>query len=582
MIKLDRLLITFVFLLVSSLLGNVKAGYINIVNPIRISAYNPDPVASIKAQYTEVIKLGLPATWLVTFDVLDKPEMISELKKFNNDQEIGLFLEITANFAKKVGVDYHKTGSWHFANAVLLSGYTQEERIKLIDFVFEKYKLKLGNYPVSVGSWWTDSFSLSYMKEKYGVVADLGCSDQFSTDNYSLWGQPWSVPYYPSKLHTGIPAVFKDSLGVLRLQWAPRDPKYGYFDSLYSTQDYFTKPAKDFGYFKYLLSLYPNQVTIGLEGDLSPEVYKGIYKQQLEMIKDSNLIALTIKDYAKIHPDNLPKIQSDNAVWYQTSNYRIGMIDEKIIDLRRYLDIKEPYYERPNRENTLYINIPAVFDYMNDKNNYWDIGEARIKYDDTYFEIDFPKTKIPLSLLQSPYFRVSETVSGYKIEINDYKLKDYVFSDWSIETLHNFRSKRFWVRLLKGVGWDQFQKTKYLVSAEELLALNYLGAKASGKVLVYNNECLQCEYHSQYKPAVFANLRDYIGKYSNKKIIYDTSVFEELDRKKAKMILKNLDASYIYLAKYESYIEKLPFSPGDLGVEKIFENANTVIWEVVK
>ena len=81
---------------------------------------------------------------------------------------------------------------------------------------------------------------------------------------------------------------------------------------------------------------------------------------------------------------------------------------------------------------------------------------------------------------------------------------------------------------------------------------------------------------------MFANLRDYITKFSNKKIIYDKSVFIEPDRKKIKDLLNYLDIKYIYLTKYESYIERLPFSPGDLGVEKVFENANAAIWEVVK
>ncbi len=364
------LLISFFLLFVPK----SNAGYVTIVNPVRISAYNPDSVTSIKAQYAEVNNFNLPATWLLTFDVLDRPDMVLELKKFNKEQEMGLFLEITENFAKKAGVSYHKTGSWHFANAVLLSGYTQPERIKLIDTLFEKYKSIFGIYPSSVGSWWTDSFSLSYMREKYKIVADLGCSDQYSTDNYSLWGQPWSVPYYPSKFHSGMPTEQKDSIGVLRLQWAPRDPQYGYFDSLYSTQDYFTKPAKDINYFKYLLSLYPDQITIGLEGDFPAKIYSENYRQQLRVVKDLGLKAITMSELAMGFKPSLPVIKSTNSVWYQNTNYRIGIIDGRIVDLRRYIDIKEPYYERPNRENTLFINVPSVFDHMNDKSNIWNIG----------------------------------------------------------------------------------------------------------------------------------------------------------------------------------------------------------------
>ena len=219
---------------------------------------------------------------------------------------------------------------------------------------------------------------------------------------------------------------------------------------------------------------------------------------------------------------------------------------------------------------------------MNDKSNIWNIGNARTKFHDDYFEVEFPQSKIPRSLEKSPYFKVFKTSSGYKIQISSTKLNDLVVSDWSIETLHRIKSKRFLVRLLKGLGWDQFKRSKYLISADEQVALSFLSVKPSGKVLVYDNECLQCEYHSEYKPAVYSNLRNYVGKLAKKKLVYNSTIIESKDRIKAKEILNEFKIKYIYLAKYESYIEKLPFSPGDLGIEKIFENANAVVWEVVK
>ena len=110
----------------------------------------------------------------------------------------------------------------------------------------------MGYYPTSVGSWLTDSFSLAYMKEKYGITANLGCSDQFSTDGYKIWGQYWSTPFYQSKYHAGIPAsdIFV-KLDLVTIQWASRDPLNGYYSSLFSTQDYLlTRKNLDFEYFK--------------------------------------------------------------------------------------------------------------------------------------------------------------------------------------------------------------------------------------------------------------------------------------------------------------------------------------------
>lgn len=57
-------------------------------------------------------------------------------------------------------------------------------------------------------------------------------------------------------------------------------------------------------------------------------------------------------------------------------------------------------------------------------------------------------------------------------------------------------------------------------------------------------------------------------------------VFQAKTREEAKSELKKTKIKYVYLVKFESYSEKLPFSPGDLDVEKIFSNANAEIWRV--
>ena len=64
-VKWCWLLITFIIVVFSS--DVVQAGYVNIVNPVRISVYNPDPVASIKSQYSEINKLNLSST--LAFDL---------------------------------------------------------------------------------------------------------------------------------------------------------------------------------------------------------------------------------------------------------------------------------------------------------------------------------------------------------------------------------------------------------------------------------------------------------------------------------------------------------------------------------
>src|SRR3989344_4471235 len=141
--------------------------FISIVNPVRISSYTLNPASSLTAQYHETQIRNLPATWLLTYDALSSDSIFSVVSSMDNKQELGIFLEVTENASKESDVLYNKKDSWHRATSVFLSGYSTQDRKKLIDKVFSKFKERFGYYPVSVGGWWVDSFSLSYMREKY-------------------------------------------------------------------------------------------------------------------------------------------------------------------------------------------------------------------------------------------------------------------------------------------------------------------------------------------------------------------------------------------------------------------------------
>jgi len=144
--------------------------FITVVNPVRISLYSTNPSASLIAQYSEVKKRNLAATWLLTYDVISDSKVVSVTREMDKSQELGLFFEITPKIASAAGVIYNKTDSWHRANSVFLSGYSQKDRRELIDTIFGKFKDIYGYYPVSVGAWWIDSYSLEYMKNKYGEI----------------------------------------------------------------------------------------------------------------------------------------------------------------------------------------------------------------------------------------------------------------------------------------------------------------------------------------------------------------------------------------------------------------------------
>ncbi|QQG42228.1 MAG: hypothetical protein HYV90_02830 [Candidatus Woesebacteria bacterium] len=590
--------------------------FITVVNPVRISAYGGKPAEGMKSEYQIIRKNKISATWLMTYDAMQNPEVMSVARGMDKSQEFGIFVEVTPTFSEDSKITYHNTGSWHHAASVFLSGYAQEDRRVLIDKVFQTFKGKFGYYPKSVGSWWTDAYSLSYMKEKYGIIANLVCSDQYSTDGYQIWGQPWGLPYYPSKLYSAVPpSTIADKIDVVNLQWAPRDPLNGYTSSLYSTQDYLGAPIRqDVGYFQKLINIYMSmnkingfaQVTVGLESDLDPDGYKGEFAKQIEYVNSlttNGIKILTMADfstwYRQKFTDVSPsyKIESKDLLgknmqsfWYGSSKYRLFYIKDfdkkeiKILDLRIYNStLKDPYYDSPNFQFTLSENIPAVIDTVSNTDNIWILqGDFEIITDDDNFTIKGRGIKVPDFVKKSPLIDVIQTGSEVKIStIGELVPAGGIeIKDFSAEAIHFFRQKLAFFYLLTGRGWNYLTKVSYTIPQGEVYALLYLKSQPFGRVLVYDNECLQCSWHTEFKPPEFSNRRGYVGKYSGNPVVYNKSVFAAKTQTEAKKEFDKLHAKYVYLTKFEDYTEKLPFSPGDLNVEKIFSNANAEIWRV--
>ena len=160
--------------------------FITIVNPVRISRYSLNPIESLKNQYQIIKSNNMSASWLLTYDTFTYPNLSPVVKTFDNNQDIGILLEVTENSAKAAGINYNKTDSWHRSTSVFLTGYSQSDRVKFIDFVFNKFKADFGYYPTSVGAWWIDSYSLDLMQKRYGINANLVVADQLETDGYTI------------------------------------------------------------------------------------------------------------------------------------------------------------------------------------------------------------------------------------------------------------------------------------------------------------------------------------------------------------------------------------------------------------
>jgi hypothetical protein len=145
---------------------------------------------------------------LLQYDALMDGRYQTLLKGLSRDSfEIGGWWEIPQPLVEKAGMKWRGRYPWDWrANIGFSTGYTPEEREKLIDVYMADFLRVFGYYPKTVGSWFIDAHSLQYMHDKYHIVVSCNCKDQYGTDGYTLWGGYWNQAYYPSKINSYMPA----------------------------------------------------------------------------------------------------------------------------------------------------------------------------------------------------------------------------------------------------------------------------------------------------------------------------------------------------------------------------------------
>lgn len=306
---------------------------VNVVNPVRPrSLWIDKSIKPIMDQYEIVANSGVKATWLIQDEALLDEELMAYIKSMNIRQEYGVLLEITKDLAYRSRVYFEEERPWYDPGVVFLSGYVRDDRRKLIDKVMEDFRLGFGYYPKAVGAWWIDSYSLSYLEDRYGIRVALICADQMTTDNYGIWGQWWGYPYYPAKENILSPGDSK----VLIIQWALRDPALafdgeGWRVSNHSLQanDY-KSLGYDTEYFKKLAMVYFDQrnklgqITVGLETGIESVHFISEYKKQIEWLVTNKIEDLTMTEmsdrYYKVYGGNPERIYIGE--WLMTPDYR--------------------------------------------------------------------------------------------------------------------------------------------------------------------------------------------------------------------------------------------------------------------
>ncbi len=187
---------------------------VNIINFIRLlepreAAITQDVLYQTVVKQVQVMRqYKLGGTFLLQYDALMDPRYQQLLKSLPRDSfETGAWWEIPQPLVEKAGLKWRGRFPWDWhADVGFSTGYTPAERKQLVDVYMADFKQIFGYYPKSVCSWFIDAYSLSYMYEKYGIVASANCKDQYGTDGYTLWGGYWNQAYYASKLNSYMPA----------------------------------------------------------------------------------------------------------------------------------------------------------------------------------------------------------------------------------------------------------------------------------------------------------------------------------------------------------------------------------------
>ncbi len=187
---------------------------VNIVNFIRLleprdSAITEDVLyQTVVRQVSLMRRYRLRGTFLLQYDALMDPRYQKLLRSLPKDSiEVGAWWELPQPLIEKAGLKWRGRYPWDWrANVGFSTGYTPAEREKLIDAYMADFLRIFGVYPSTVGSWFIDAHSLSYLYSKYHIVASCNCKDQYGTDGYTLWGGYWNQAYYPSKINSYMPA----------------------------------------------------------------------------------------------------------------------------------------------------------------------------------------------------------------------------------------------------------------------------------------------------------------------------------------------------------------------------------------
>lgn len=382
---------------------------INIINFIRQTDYRVENSDSLLFEVVEkqidlLKKYDFPGTFLFQYDALINPEYQKLMKTRLSDKcEIGAWWEITQPHVEAAGIKWRGEHSWvSHANIAFTTGYTPQEREKLVDVYMAKFKEIYGYYPKSAGSWFIDSYTLTYMYEKYGIVASCNCKDQVGTDGYTLWGGYWNQAYYPSKANAYMPAQTEEcQIPVPVFRMLGSDPIYQYDTGLgrsrqgvISLEPVYRESGMSREWVEYFMeslvngpSLAFNYAQAGQENSFTWNAMKQGLEVQFPLfdsLQKSNKIKIeTLEQSGRWFKEQFPhtpptafttladiRNEDRKTVWFNSRYYRVNLLWEdksfRFRDIHLFDERFESEYFRKAGEGNqfFYFTLPIVDGFM--------------------------------------------------------------------------------------------------------------------------------------------------------------------------------------------------------------------------
>ena len=358
-------------------------------------------------ELTQLNEYGFRGTFLLQYDALVDSayqQLMREAKE--KGHEVGAWWEITEPHVRDAGMTWRGRYPWDWhANVGFATGYTPEERERLVDTYMNRFHEIFGSYPESVGSWFIDAHTLQYFSDKYGITASCNCKDQYGTDGYTLWGGYWNQAYYPSCVNAYMPAQTSEGqIPVPVFRMLGSDPVLQYDNALDSRvqgvitlEPVYTGNGGGGGNRQWIEWFLPamanskslgfNYIQAGQENSFGWEAMKNGLTMQMPIIRqlaDEGKVRVEtlaesgrwFKERYPLTPATSVTVDDDflhdgrSAAWYDSRFYRIGLFWEGdffvIRDIHLFDESIESDYLRQAGTSTqcVYTTLPIVDGYL--------------------------------------------------------------------------------------------------------------------------------------------------------------------------------------------------------------------------